>query len=420
MSANRAPVTSSATARIATDAADTWGNSGSGEDAPSSRPVFVIVSGNLNDLLRFRGRLVSQLVISGYRVILATPDGTSALINMAEVLGAEHKLLRLSRTGTNPAEDVKSIVRAIAWFREVRPTAVFADGAKAILVGISAAWANGIRRRYAMLSGLGYAFVNDGSRSLRRGAVRTVQLGFFRMLFRGCRSVVFHNSDDMKLLRKLGVVNERNARVTPGSGIDTDAFPASEVPVEPVRFLFLGRLLRSKGVLELLAASKQLKAACPTAEVHIAGAIDNNPDAVSEATLREHHEQGFVVLHGQVSDVGPLLRSSSAFVLPSYREGLPRSALEALASGRTVIVTDTPGCREVVDPPRYGEMVPVRDAESLAEAMIRYAQDPDRLVREGRAARRAAEERFDVQLVVALMLNALEVSAPDTSAHARL
>ena len=251
--------------------------------------------------------------------------------------------------------------------------------------------------------------MNDGSRSVRRSVVRFVQLAFFRVLFSRCRAVVFHNKDDMNLMRSLGIVSERNARVTPGSGKDLDAFPATEAPVEPVRFLYLGRLLRSKGVMELLEAARELRKSCPTAEVHIAGAIDDNPESVKEEILREYQASGDVVLHGQVADVGPLLRQASVFVLPSYREGLPRSALEALASGRTVIVTDTPGCREVVDAPRYGALVPARDSRSLSETMISYAQDPDRIVREGLAARRAAEEKFDVKLVVSLMLDALEV-----------
>ncbi|MDT3683248.1 MAG: glycosyltransferase family 4 protein [Truepera sp.] len=380
------------------------------ETSGDARPTFVIVGAGIGDLVFFRGELVRRLVQAGYRVIAVSPDEDAALIGAIEGLGAEHYRANLSRTGTNPLQDAKSVRQMVRWFRSVEPAAVFAHGAKPIVVGITAAWLLGIRRRYAMLPGLGYAFVDDGSRSFRRSLVRFSQVLAYRILFARCRAVIFHNEDDMRHMRKLSVVSEQQAWVVPGSGVDLAMFSASEAPVDPVRFLFVGRLLRSKGVMELAEAARLLRLEYPNAEVHLAGAVDENPEPVDENVLREHEANGDVVLHGHVADVRPLLREASVFVLPSYREGLPRAALEALASGRTLVVTDVPGCREVVEEGRFGELVPARDAASLAKAMIGYAGDPERIVREGREARRAAEERFDVHLVNAIMLEALEVT----------
>jgi len=384
--------------------------SGTARAPEDTRQRFAFLAGDLGDLVRFRSDLVRRLVVSGYRVILVTPNEDADLLGAVASLGAEHHKVSLSRTGTNPLQDLKSVMEMFKWLRAIRPAAIFAEGAKPIVVGMTAASMLGVRRRYAMLSGLGYAFVDHGDKSLRRDVVRQSQMLAYRILFAGCRAVVFHNEDDMRLMRKLRIVSESKAWVVPGSGVDLNAFPAAEAPVTPVRFLFVGRLLRSKGVMELLEAARLLRLEVPTAEVHLAGAVDANPESVDEDDLRRYEATGDVVLHGRVADVRPLLRESSVFVLPSYREGLPRSALEALSTGRTAILTDAPGCREVVKGEPFGELVPVRDPAALARAMIGYARDPDRIVSEGRAARRAAEERFDVRLVTAKMLEALEVT----------
>jgi len=388
--------------------AKTWASE-THEPPGDERQTLVIVGAGIGDLVFFRGELVRRLVKAGFRVIAVSPDEDAALTDAIEGLGAEHYRASMSRTGTNPLQDARSVMEMVKWLRGIKPVAVFAHGAKPIVVGITAAWLLGIRR-YAMLPGLGYAFVDDGTRSLRRTVVRLSQVLAYKILFAGCRTVIFHNEDDKRHMRKLGVVSERKAWVVPGSGVDLDVFVATEAPVEPVRFLFVGRLLRSKGVMELVEAARLLRLECPTAEVHLAGAVDGNPEPVDEDVLSRHEANGDVVLHGHVADVRPLLREASVLVLPSYREGLPRAALEALACGRTVLATDVPGCREVVEEGRFGELVPVRDAASLARAMIRYARDPERIVREGRAARQAAEKRFNVHHVNDIMLRALEVA----------
>ncbi|MBX3141208.1 MAG: glycosyltransferase family 4 protein [Trueperaceae bacterium] len=372
------------------------------------RAGFVVLGGDLGYLVRFRSDLLKRLSRNGYRVRVFTPDIDEASVASLEALGVEHVKIELSRTGTNPLEDARSLFKLFRKFRDDKPTAVFAYGAKPIAVGIAAAVLAGVPRLYAMLAGLGYAFVEGGETSLKRNIVRVMQLGSYRLLLSRCRSVIFHNRDDRNLLVSKGVVASNQTVVVSGSGIDLVAFPASEAPVAPVRFLFVGRLLRSKGVVELLEAASILQRDCPEVEVHLAGASDTNPESVSPAELNAYSGRSNVIFHGQVADVRPLLASSSVFVLPSYREGLPRSGLEALATGRTVVVADVPGCREIVEQGVFGELVPVRDPVALARSMRRLAQDPERIVREGRAARLAAEERFSLTAVTDQMIEALE------------
>lgn len=372
------------------------------------RASFVVLGGDLGYLVRFRSDLIRRLSRNGYRVRVFTPDVDDGSVASLHALGAEHVQIELSRTGTNPFEDARSMFRLLGRFRDDKPAAVFAYGAKPITVGIAAALLAGVPRRYAMLAGLGYAFVEGGTTSLKRSIVRVMQLASYRLLLSRCRSVIFHNRDDRDLLVSKGVVTNDKTVVVPGSGIDLVSFPASEAPVVPVRFLFVGRLLRSKGVVELLEAASILQRDCPEAEVHLAGASDTNPESVSPAELEAYRGRSNIFFHGQVADVRPLLSSASVFVLPSYREGLPRSGLEALATGRTVVVTDVPGCREIVQQGVFGELVPVRDPVALASSMRRLARDPERIVREGRAARLAAEERFSLTAVTDRMLEALE------------
>lgn len=377
---------------------------------------IVVVGGDLPYLVRFRGHLLRALVAGGHAVTVASPDPVPDAVDALRVMGVDHHRTPLRRTGMNPIQDLRDGRAAEAWLRTLRPDVVFAYGAKPITVVLAAAARAGVPRRYAMLAGLGYAFIDDGRRSALRAVARTAQTVLYRRVFDGCRRVVFHNRDDRDHLVHLGVVPLERTVVVAGSGVDVDAFTASPVPTEPPRFLYVGRLLASKGVGELVRAAATLRAEVPGAEVHLVGSFDPNPDRVDLEALRAAEVAGDVILHGQVADVRPHLRACSAFVLPSYREGLPRSALEALASGRTAIVTDVPGCREVVREGRHGALVPVRDAQALASTLVEYGLDPARLAREGAEARRTAEREFAVRAVNGAMLEALELSGDATVA----
>jgi glycosyltransferase involved in cell wall biosynthesis len=371
---------------------------------------IVVIGGELWYLARFRGPLLRAMVRAGHEVWVATPDAPPPAPTPLERIGASYRRVSLDRTGMSPVRDLRDGRALTTWLRDLRPDVAFAYGAKPIAVGLAAAARAGVGRRYAMLAGLGYAFVRDGRRSPARALARAAQLILYRRAFAGCRRVVFHNAEDRDALVARGVLPLERTVIVDGSGIDTEAFAFHPPPVRPPRFLFVGRLLRSKGVEELAAAAASLRRAVPEAEVHLVGALDRNPDRLDVDELERAAGRGDVVLHGRVDDVRPHLRAASVFVLPSYREGLPRSALEALATGRACIVADVAGCREVVRPGRHGALVPARDAEALAQTMIAYAHDPERVRREGAAAREEAERRFAVDIVTDAMLEALELT----------
>lgn len=374
--------------------------------SPVRRRRVVVLGSELTYLLRFRSHLLRAMVAAGHVVSIATPDVEPASSPLADIGVAYHRV-SMRPTGMDPRRDLTDLVAMVRWFRQLRPDVVFAYGAKPTTLGLAAAALTGVTRRYAMLPGLGYAFIDDGRRSFMRGVARVAQLAAYGLLLRGCERVIFHNEDDRDELVRRHVVGRDQAAVVAGSGVDLTQFEASPVPTSPVRFLFVGRLLRSKGVEELVQAARALRSEVPTAEVHLVGSVDANPDQIDQALLDAARARGDVICHGHVSDVRPHLRQCSAFVLPSYREGLPRSALEALATGRTTIVTDVPGCREVVRQGLHGTLVPVRDAHALATALISYARDPQRLIGEGQAARRTAEDVFGVAAVTGAMMTLL-------------
>lgn len=375
--------------------------------APKAERVLVIGQ-DLPYLVRFRSHLVKALVAGCNEVAVATPDAEPSPSPVAQ-MGASYHRMRFSRAGMNPLQELGTVARLRRAIAAVRPSVVFAYGSKACALGLLAARLAGVERRYAMMAGLGFAFIDDERPSTKRAIARSALLLLYRLNFRGCKAVIFHNADDRDELVRLGVVRPEQAVVVNGSGVDVRAFERSEPPTTPPRFLFIGRLLRSKGVEELLEAAALLREREPTAEVHLVGGADANPDAVAEGLLRRAAARGDVVLHGQVDDVKPHLLAASVFVLPSYREGMPRSALEAMASGRTTILTDVPGSRALVRPGRHGALVPARDARALAETMAAYAADPERIVREGREARLTAEREYDVRFVTSAMLSALEL-----------
>lgn len=370
------------------------------------RHRVLVVGGEFSYLVRFRGPLLRALVAAGHEVTVATPDAEPTPSPLAPI-GVAYRRVSLRPTGMNPWRDVSDLVAMVTWLRRLRPTTVFAYGAKAAIISLGAATFARVERRYAMLPGLGFAFVDDGRRSFARTMARAAQISLYWLVLRRCRRVIFHNRDDRdELVQRRIVAHERTA-VVAGSGVDLQQFQPSQVPTSPVRFLFVGRLLRSKGVEELALAARALRTAIPSAEVHLVGAVDANPDHVDTALLDAASARGDIICHGHVADVRPHLQRCSALVLPSYREGLPRSALEALASGRTAIVSDVPGCREVVRIGHHGALVPARDPAALAQALIAYASDPPRLVREGQAARRTSERDFDVDMVTITMMRLL-------------
>lgn len=369
----------------------------------------VIVAGYGPSLVRFRGPLIRAMVDAGHDVTALSPEAEPPA--GFEGTGAGYRPFpQLERAGTDPVRDLATIRGLVATFRSLRPDLVLCYTVKPVIYGTLAAWVAGVPRRWALVTGLGYLFLSDGTR--RQRVVQAIARPMYAAAMRVATGVFLQNPDDVRDLQDAGVL-PRGARVVmvAGSGIDVERFEASPVPEGPPSFLFVGRLLRDKGVFELVEAARLLRARGVQAAVRLLGFLDPNPASVQAADLERWQAEGVVEYLGETDDVRPFLAACSIFVLPSYREGTPRSSLEAMAVGRPVITTDVPGCRETVSHGDNGLLVAVKDPVALADAMERLAGDRAEQVRMGARGRALAETRFDVRKVVATMLSAMALGA---------
>lgn len=343
--------------------------------------------------LNFRGPFLAELVARGHDVIAVAPDVDEEVSTRLAGMGVRSLAIPLERTGLNPLRDFVTLVSLVRLMRSIRPDATICYTSKAVIYGSLAGWLARVPRRYAMITGLGYGFL---ARSLRGRLVSGLQRFLYRLALPRCHTVLFQNPDDRDLFRSLGLTGRAATGVVNGSGVDVGYFGESPVPGRP-GFLMIGRLLLSKGIREYLQAASLVHREFPEARFRLVGWLDrNNPDSIAEPELERLLRDGCVDYAGRLSDVRPALAECSVFVLPSYREGTPRSVLEAMATGRAVITTDAPGCRETVVEGQTGYLVPVGDAAALAEAMRRYASDPALASAHGGAGRRLAEAKYDV------------------------
>ncbi|MEY3025810.1 MAG: hypothetical protein RLZZ238_707 [Planctomycetota bacterium] len=369
---------------------------------------LVLVNGIGDNVLAFRGALIRDLVARGHRVTVSTPTPVerdpAVVAAEIEALGASCEFSPIDRTGVNPLRERAARAYFRALFGRLRPDGVFAANPKPVFHAIPAARAAGVPHRVAMVTGLGYAFI---SQSLRARVLRAVAARLYRRAMRDTTTVFFQNADDRREFEARGLLPEGTAvRMSAGSGVDLARFPQVSAPGGPPVFLMVARLLGDKGVREFVEAARIVRAEMPACRFRIAGWIDANPAAIARHELDAWLREGVVEYAGRLDDIRPELAACSVFVLPSYREGTPKSTLEALATGRPVVTTDAPGCRETVVDGDNGLLVPPRDARALAAACLALARDPALRARMGDASR-ALAAKFDAHAVNAAILDAL-------------
>lgn len=371
---------------------------------------LAIVSNQAFSLINFRGPLLRDLVAAGVEVHALAPDYDEKIRNQVESLGAIPVDYTLSRAGMNPLRDSVDLFRLWRVLRRIRPDAALGYFIKPVIYGTLAAWLAGVPRRFALIAGLGYAFTPSGDQESKRQKVLRFGVSkLYRIALGRVNIVFFQNNDDKQLFIELGLVRaEKTARVN-GTGVDLCEWAPHPLVVTPPTFLLAARLLREKGIVEYAEAARKVKQLHPEARFILLGGLDPNPGALRQNEIEQWVHEGLLEWPGHV-DVKPWLTETSVYVLPSYyREGVPRSTQEAMAMGRPVITTDAPGCRETVEDGRNGFLVPVRDSEALAQAMLRFIEQPQLIETMGAESRRLAEERFDVHKINAKILKTLGV-----------
>lgn len=371
--------------------------------------VFLLVASFPDSVIKFRGTLIKALREAGCQVHVAVPglSGDSDIASRLSELGVQVHDIPLQRTGMNPVKDLSVLFVLIKLMRQIHVDYVLGYTIKPVIYGSLAAWMVGVKNRFALITGLGYAFT--GAATGLRKMLRTLIQQLYRFSLSRNRLVFFQNPDDEALFRQLSLLKPAiPSRVVNGSGVDVSEYAVSPLP-EGAAFLLIARLLGDKGVREYAEAAALVKARYPDAMFRLVGWIDDNPDAISQAELNAWAGAGTLEFLGKLSDVRPAIADCSVYVLPSYREGTPRTVLEAMAMGRAVITTDAPGCRETVVDGDNGFLVPVKDVEALADAMIKMIDSPGLAGDMGEKSRRLAEEKYDVYKVNAVMLEEMGI-----------
>lgn len=308
--------------------------------------------------------------------------------------------LSLDRSSAGLGNALRTMVELWSVLKFVRPDVLHLVTIKPVLLGGLVARLAKVPAVVAAISGLGFVFLANGAKAMVR---RCLVCELYRLaLGHHNLKVIFQNLDDRASMAKLAQIPEQKLEMIRGSGVDLAQYYQTPLPPGMPVVLFVARLLADKGVREFVLAARLLKQQGVSARFCLVGSLDPaNPASLADAELKQWANEGVVELWGKRSDIPEVLRSAHIVVLPSYREGLPKTLLEAAACGRAVVTTDVPGCRDAIDPGVTGLLVPVRNATALAETVNGLINDPARCQAMGNAGRALAERSFDVRQVVA-------------------
>jgi glycosyltransferase involved in cell wall biosynthesis len=361
-----------------------------------TKPRIMVVASLSLSLIKFRFHMIKLFRDMGFEVVTAAPDENEKILSQLSAEEIDFFSTRFHRTGLNPFRDLPGIFDLYRLILINRPRLVFPYTVKPVLYTCFLAFLFPNLKVVTLISGLGIYFT-EGSRA--SPFVKFFVHVLYKMALFRANVVVFQNPDDRILFVSKKLVASSKTRVVSGSGVCLDEFAYKIMPKGPIRVLLIARLLRTKGVVEFLEAARICGSIRGDLEFVLAGASDSSPDGIPIAQLETLLQCSKTQYLGSIPDVRDELERASIVVLPSYREGVPRSILEAMAVGRPVIVSDVPGCRETVQNGKNGILIPARDAKSLAEAIIRLSSSPDRMEEMGKQGRRLCEDRFDVNVV---------------------
>lgn len=362
---------------------------------------IVLIGTTGSSFYGFRSDLILKLVHQGHTVYALTSEYTEACLNKIKALGAIPITYQLSRGGLNPFADIQSFLQLKRILKQIKPDIAFSYFAKPVIYGSMAAKAAKVPMVIGMLEGLGYTFTEQPEgQSTKTKIIRNIQVLLYKMAFPCLDKMIFLNPDDQYDLMEKYHLNVPNVHILGGIGLNLKDYPYAVSNTSPMKFLFIGRLLKEKGVFEFIQAIRIVKSKHPDAHFTVLGEIDHqNMGALKQKELDQLINEQLFEYPGYVADVNKWIVNSSVFVLPSYREGVPRSTQEAMAIGRPVITTDVPGCRETVENGINGFLVPKWNPEALAEKMCYFIENPEQVNIMGLQSYQIAQEKFDAEKV---------------------
>lgn len=345
-------------------------------------------------LITFRGPMLSAFVDSGHEVVACAPEIDSRVGEALRSLGVRFVSIPLARRSLSPIHDCSYAVNLARFFRREGVQIALAYTIKPVIYASMAARYSGLDNMHSLITGLGYTFSALAYRSRWLTYITTI---LYRVALTRNRTVFFQNPDDKELFIDRHLINPQQAVLVNGSGVDLLQFPALPLASGPPVFLLIARLLKSKGIVEFIEAAGRIKQKFPECQFKLVGPFEKGVDCVSASVVHDAANRGIIEYLGELSDVRAAFASATVFVLPTYyREGIPRTILEALSCARAIITTNLPGCRETVRDGFNGFFVEPRNVGNLAAVMERFITQPAFARDFGANSRKMAEERFDV------------------------
>ena len=361
---------------------------------------ILIIASYGPSLINFRLNLIKKLISKGYKVSVASPKDrfSDNLQKELKDLGVNINIFSLSSVSLNFFKDYKTILEIFRIIKISKPNIVISYTAKPVIyTGLVLKYFKKISY-FPMITGLGYAFIHK--ELIKYKIVKYIITKLYQISLKNSSKIIFQNKDDQSLFLELKIIKDQNtSNVVNGSGVDLNTYPLSDHPSKPV-FLMISRLLVDKGVREYVEAAKIVRSRFSNARFQLAGSLDENPSSITAKELQSWINEKHIEYLGEIKSVQPILRLCKYYVLPSYREGTPRSTLEALSTGRPIITTDVPGCRETVVHEKNGLLIPARDIASLTNAMIRLLEEKEEVIQNmGKESFLIAKNKFEVNKV---------------------
>ena len=371
---------------------------------------ILIIASYGPSLINFRLNLIKKLISKGYKVSVASPKDrfSDNLQKELKDLGVNINIFSLSSVSLNFFKDYKTILEIFRIIKISKPNIVISYTAKPVIyTGLVLKYFKKISY-FPMITGLGYAFIHK--ELIKHKIVKYIITKLYQISLKNSSKIIFQNKDDQSLFLELKIIKDQNtSNVVNGSGVDLNTYPLSDLPSKPV-FLMISRLLVDKGVREFVEAAKIVRSRFSNARFQLAGSLDENPSSITAKELQSWINEKHIEYLGEIKSVQPILRLCKYYVLPSYREGIPRSTLEALSTGRPIITTDVSGCRETVVHEKNGLLIPARDIASLTNAMIRLLEEKEEVIQNmGKESFLIAKNKFEVNKVNDSLFNIMRL-----------
>lgn len=360
---------------------------------------ILIVSPKNKTVFNFRGDLVKDMIAQGHEVLVTGPNRDFVEDIMA--LGVKEFIeVPFVKDNTSIKGDISYYRQLVKVMKEKKPDMVFAYTIKPVVYGSMAAKKAKVKHIYAMVTGLGRVYTSN---SLKTKIIRLITKMLYSRAFKACDKVIFQNGDDINELVEQKYLPREKTKLVSGSGVNMERFKRTPLP-KATSFLMVGRIIKEKGVMEFCEAARTVKKNHPESRFTLLGGFDSSIGALKESDIKPYIEDGSIEFPGEVKDPVAFYGKCSVFVLPSfYREGLPRTILEALSCGRAVITTDWPGCREAIVDGENGFLVEPKNAAQLAEKMTLLIEDKEKLREMSDAAYDSCKNHYSVEIINAQM-----------------